>query len=95
MKNGVNTNLVHVIDISILLPLLLLTAILLLKNKELGYLLTPILLVFFIMMVLAILRMILVMSPKEISTEIGLAIIFIAVIVISTLITAIIFKKIK
>ncbi|MHA1724603.1 MAG: hypothetical protein ACTSXH_07145 [Promethearchaeota archaeon] len=95
MKNGVNTNPVHVIDISILLPLLLLTAILLLKNKELGYLLTPILLVFFIMMVLAILRMILVMSPKEISTEIGLAIIFIAVIVISTLITAIIFKKIK
>src|SRR6185295_1303389 len=47
---GLFTNPVHVIDISIFLPGMFITGILVLREKPLGYLLAPALLSFFILM---------------------------------------------
>ncbi len=95
IENGVNTNPVHVLDLSILLPALLITAILLLKGHKFGYLLTPILLIFFILMTLAILGMVLAMSLEGVAADIGLTVIFLVITVISALIALVIFKPIK
>lgn len=59
--NGTVTNPVHLLDLSIVLPLLFITAILLLKKKLLGFLLAPAMLVFCILMSLAIGGMVIVM----------------------------------
>ncbi|MHA1274948.1 MAG: hypothetical protein ACTSQS_16165 [Promethearchaeota archaeon] len=56
IDNGVITNPVHVLDLTIFLPALLITAILLLKDNKYGYLLAPILLIFIILMSLAIIN---------------------------------------
>ena len=47
---GLPTNAVHVIDLSVFLPGIVITGILLLRKKTLGYLLAPALLTFFILM---------------------------------------------
>lgn len=47
---GLTTNPVHVLDLSLVLPGIFLTGYLLLKNHPIGHLLTPVLLVFFILM---------------------------------------------
>lgn len=49
-ETGLYTNPVHVLDISILLPGVLIIAVFLLKKKLLGFLLAPVLLAFFILM---------------------------------------------
>ncbi|HEU5289160.1 MAG TPA: hypothetical protein VFU05_00875 [Cyclobacteriaceae bacterium] len=50
MEVGLPTNPVHVLDLSIILPAILITGILLLKDKKMGHILTPIMLVFFVLM---------------------------------------------
>jgi hypothetical protein len=47
---GLPTNPVHVIDLAIILPGIFMTGIFLLKNKKLGHILTPTMLMFFILM---------------------------------------------
>lgn len=87
IENGVNTNPVHVLDISIILPALILTAILLFKNNEHGYFLAPILLIFLLMMALAIIGMIIAMQILGVPTDIGLSVIFIIIAILDALIT--------
>jgi hypothetical protein len=50
MDAGLPTNPVHVIDLAIVLPGIFMTGVLLLRNKKLGLVFTPVLLVFFILM---------------------------------------------
>lgn len=52
---GLATNPVHVIDLSVILPLFIITAVLLLRNKRLGHILAPCLLVFSALMDITIL----------------------------------------
>jgi hypothetical protein len=47
---GLPTNPVHVIDLAIVLPGIFMVGVLLLRNKELGLVFTPVILVFFILM---------------------------------------------
>ncbi len=47
---GMPTNPVHVLDLSIILPGLILTSILLLKKKKIGIMITPVVLTFFVLM---------------------------------------------
>lgn len=47
---GLPTNPVHVIDLAIVLPGIFMTGVLLLRNKKLGLVFTPVILVFFILM---------------------------------------------
>ncbi len=95
IDNGVITNPVHVLDLTIFLPALLITAILLLKDNKYGYLLAPILLIFIILMSLAIIGMVIVMLLKDVETDIGLAAIFIMINVMSIIITTIVVKAIE
>ncbi|MGQ4875874.1 MAG: hypothetical protein ACP6IY_17555 [Promethearchaeia archaeon] len=95
IENGVITNPVHVLDLTIFLPALLITAQLLLKDNKYGYLLAPILLIFIILMSLAIIGMVIVMLLKDVETDIGLAAIFIVINVMSIIITTIVVKAIE
>jgi hypothetical protein len=51
---GLPTNPVHVLDLAIILPAIFLSGILLLKNKKIGHIMTPVILAFFILMDLTI-----------------------------------------
>lgn len=95
IENGVITNPVHVLDIAILLPALLITAILFLKDNKYGYFLAPIFLIFIVLMALAIIGMVIAMVYKEIETDLGLTIIFIVIAVISFLFSTIVLKAIE
>ena len=76
-------NPVHVLDIAIVLPGLIITAVMLMKNLRLGYILTPTLLVFIILLAIALIGMTLMLQVKEISDETSVAGIFAVMAVIS------------
>jgi len=76
-------NPVHVLDIGIALPGLIITAVMLMKNLRLGYILTPTLLVFIILLAIALIGMTLMLQVKEISDETSVAGIFAVMAVIS------------
>ena len=50
VEAGLFTNAVHVIDLSVILPAIFITGVLLLKRKPIGIFLTPVLLTFFVLM---------------------------------------------
>ena len=64
VKAGLLTNPVHVIDLSIILPLFMIIAVLLFRNNRLGYILTPYLLIFSILMDLTIAMLNLIMKES-------------------------------
>jgi hypothetical protein len=67
LESGLFTNPVHVIDISVFLPAIFLTAVFLLKKNSFGFLLAPAILMFFILMdiTLAVLTVIMNLSGIE------------------------------
>ena len=87
-ESGLITNPVHVLDLSVLLPGLIIVAISLLKRKPLGMLLAPVVLTFAFLMDLAIALMVIVMKMKGIETDIsgafvmGLLALFILILLI-------------
>jgi len=83
LENGVLTNPVHVLDISIFLPAFIITAIMLMKKKEIGYLLTPSMLVFGILMSIAIIGMVIVMYLNKLISDLYIMTIFILITLIS------------
>ena len=66
---GLLVNPVHVMDISILLPSLVVTYIMLIKNKKTGFILTPVLLVFIILLSLALIAMAVMLIVNNISED--------------------------
>ena len=62
VQTGLFTNPVHVLDLSVCLPGLILTGILLLKNKPMGRLLAPVMLTFCILMDITIGSLVVVMN---------------------------------
>jgi len=95
IENGTLTNPVHVLDLSIVLPALLITAIFLLKKKSSGFLLAPAMLMFCILMSLAIGGMVIAMRMKGLKTEASLTIIFGVITLISIIILGLYLKGIK
>jgi len=83
LENGVLTNPVHVLDISIFLPAFIITAIMLMKKKEIGSLLTPSMLVFGILMSIAIIGMVIVMYLNKLISDLYIMTIFILIALIS------------
>jgi|LFRM01.2.fsa_nt_gb hypothetical protein len=94
-ENGILTNPVHVLDLSVVLPGLLITAIFLLKKKSLGFLLAPAMLMFCILMSLAIGGMVIAMRMKGIESDVSLTIIFGFITLMSTIILVMFLKSIK
>jgi len=88
-------NPVHVIDIAFALPGLIITAILLLKRHRLGYILTPIALVFIIILAIALIAMVIMLKVRNISDDTSVAGIFIILAIISVIVFIIFLKNIK
>ena len=76
IETGLPSNMVHVYDLSILLPALILTGIWLLGKKEYGFVLAPILVVFELCMALALVSMVIFMYREGTTADISPAIIF-------------------
>ena len=76
MEAGLLTNPVHVLDLSLLLPGLMLSGISLLRRRPLGLALSPILLGFAALMVSAIGGMVLVMALRGMAVQWTLAVVF-------------------
>ena len=78
-------NAVHVIDIAFALPGLIITAILLIKKHHFGYILTPICLIFILLMALALIAMVIMMKINGIADDISIAIVFVILALISAI----------
>ena len=76
LDNGLPTNPVHVLDLSFLLPGLIITGILILKNKPLGFVLAPTFFAYGAMLGLAILAMIILEAKAGYPIEIPPTVIF-------------------
>jgi len=76
IENNYAPNPIHAIDLSFALPGLIITAILLLKNHKLGYLLIPVVLVFIIILAIALLGMMVMVQKRGLSDDMSLVYIF-------------------
>jgi len=86
-------NPVHVIDLSFALPGLIVSAVLLLKRKHLGYVLTPISLLFILIMAVALIGMVIMMKINGITDDISIAVIFAILALISIFLLLKLFKS--
>jgi hypothetical protein len=91
------TNPVHILDLGLYLPAMLLTAILLWRRKLLGYLLAGPLLVFVILMGTAILAIFLVTGSSSTGTptSIGVEAFFAIIIVVSLILSVLYIREVK
>jgi len=80
---GLFTNAVHVIDLSVVLPAIFITGILLLKRKPLGIFLTPVLLTFFVLMDITIGALVVIMRTKGLDAELSVTMIMAMLVLIS------------
>jgi len=76
VESGLLINPVHVLDLSICLPALLITGIALIRKKSIGFLLAPTMLIFCIFMAIAIAAMVLVMKSKGLDYDLVLFSVF-------------------
>ena len=88
-------NPVHVIDIGIVLPALIITAILLIRKHRLGMVLTPAFLVFIIILTISLIAMVIMLKIKGINDETAVAGIFIILAIISTILLSLFMKSIN
>lgn len=88
-------NPVHVLDLSIALPGLVLTAVLLMKKHRLGYILAPVLLVFLIILSVALAGMVMMTKARGVAEDMSIAIIFIVLAVINIVFLYLFLKNIK
>jgi hypothetical protein len=89
------TNPVHILDLGLYLPAILMTALLLWRRNLLGYLLAGPLLVFSILTGTAILVIFLVMSSKGVPTSVGIEVFFAIIIVVSLVLSWLFLREVK
>lgn len=94
-ETGLFTNPVEVLDISLLLPCIFITGVFLLKRKPIGFILTPVLLTFFILMDITICALTVYIKSKNAATDISIAIVMAMLAVFSTALLIIYFINIK
>lgn len=90
---NLQVNPVHVLDIGIALPGLVLTAVLLMRKRRLGYILAPTALVFIIILTIALAAMVLMTKARGINEDASIALIFVVLAVISSLFLFIFMKR--
>ncbi len=95
LENGLLTNPVHVLDIGLYLPAMLITSILLWRKKLLGYLLALPMLVFNIFTGIGILAMFLVMSSQGMAVSLGIELFFAVIILVSLVLGVLYVKEVK
>lgn len=84
LDNGLPTNPVHVLDLSFLLPGLIITGILLLKDHPLAYVITPIIYSYAAMLGLAIIAMVILLVQQGYPVVIPQVVIFALMTVVNT-----------
>lgn len=89
------TNPVHVLDLGLYLPAMIITAVLLWRRKLLGYLLAGPLLVFSILTGAAILAIFLVTSLKGMPTSIGIEAFFAIIIIVSLILCVLYVREVQ
>jgi hypothetical protein len=94
-ENGLLTNPVHVLDLGLLLPAMIITSMLLWRRKLLGYILALPLLVFSTLTGIGILAAFLVMSSKGMPTSIGVELFFAVIIVVSLVLSVLYLREVK
>ncbi len=88
-------NPVHVMDIAIALPGMIITAILLIKKIQLGYVFAPMLLVFTILLTIALAAMVITLQVKNLSDDGSVAGIFGVLAVISSVFLFLFLRSMK
>jgi hypothetical protein len=88
-------NPVHVLDIAFILPGLIITSILIMKKYSMGFILSPIFLVFIILMVFSLSAMVAMLKVRGVSEDISIAGIFIILAIVSLIFLYIFMKRIK
>jgi hypothetical protein len=72
VDTGLFTNGVHVIDLAVFLPAVFITGAFLLKRKSFGFILTPVMLTFFVLMDITIGMLVVVMKMKGVENNLTL-----------------------
>lgn len=88
-------NPVHVMDIAVALPGLVITAILLIRKNQLGYIFTPVLLVFTILLTIALAAMVFSLQIKNVTENISVAGIFLFLAAASSIFLVMFLHRIK
>ncbi|MGZ3646400.1 MAG: hypothetical protein ACXVCM_21420 [Ktedonobacteraceae bacterium] len=94
LQANLPTNPVHVLDLGIYLPAMLIIGLLLWRRKLLGYLLAGPLLVFSILTGCAILTIFLVMSSKGMPTNVVVEAIIVVIIVVSLILSVLFLQEV-
>lgn len=89
------TNPVHILDVGLYLPAMLITAVLLWRKKLLGFLLAGPLLVFSALMGTAILSIFLVTGSQGMPTSVGIEVFFALIIVISLVLSVLYIREVN
>jgi hypothetical protein len=92
---GLPTNAVHVIDLSCFLPCIFLTGILLLKRKPLAFILTPILLTFFVLMDITIGMLVVIVKLKGLESDIFITGVMVVFALVSLVLLILFLKNIR
>ncbi len=93
IENGLLTNPVHVLDIGLYLPAMIITSILLWRRKLLGYIFAIPLLVFSILTGIGILATFLIMNSKGMPTSLGVELFFAVIILVSLVLSALYLRE--
>jgi hypothetical protein len=92
---GLLVNPVHVLDLAIALPGLIIIAILFMKKHTIGFMFAPVVLIFVLILTVALIGMVILMKIKNISDDISLMYIFIVLALISGWFSFLFFKNLK
>jgi hypothetical protein len=92
---GLFTNPVHVLDLSVLLPGIFITGILLLKQKRIAWFLAPLILTFLFLMDITIAVLTLVMADKGFSNDVSVAYVMSVLALISAVLLSLNLKNNK
>jgi len=95
VENGLLTNPVHVLDMGLLLPAMIITSILLWRRKLLGYILAIPLLVFSILTGIGILAIFVAMSMNGMPTNLAVELLFAIIIVLSLVLCWLYVREVK
>jgi hypothetical protein len=95
LENGLLINPVHVLDIALYLPAMIITSILLWRRKLLGYIFALPLLVFSIFTGIGILATFLVMSSQEMAVSLGVELFIAAIVLVSLVLSVLYLKEVK
>jgi hypothetical protein len=82
-ETGLPTNPVHVLDLAIVLPAMIVTGVLLRRRRPLGLLLAPVLLVFAVAMGVAILAMFAVYALRHLPVPMPAVVVVAAIVILS------------